>query len=267
MKTTKIAALQLSTLPMSEAKLDYYVKICSKNNVSLIVLGEYVLNSFFKELEKIPTPMIKEQTKHKIEVLKKLAKKYNVTIVAPIVMFKKESLIKAVMRATPNAIYSYEQNFLINYKHWNEDAFFSKNIEKVDIPVFLHDNVRVSIMCGFDTHFDVLWQLVRKKRVDVVLIPTVNAFESSERWRELIKVRSFLNNVYILRVNRIGSFKNKDSSWHFYGNSLICSPNGAIEEMLSDKEGMLICDIDSQLISESKKSWGFRTQLLKRNLI
>ena len=63
---TSIASLQLQTLPMSEAKLDYYVRICSKNGINLIVLGEYVLNSFFKELEKIPASMVKEQSEHKL---------------------------------------------------------------------------------------------------------------------------------------------------------------------------------------------------------
>ena len=50
----KIAALQLSTLPMSSSKLDYYFRICKKKDVELMLLSEYALNSFFKELETTP---------------------------------------------------------------------------------------------------------------------------------------------------------------------------------------------------------------------
>lgn len=68
----KIAALQLATLPMSSAKLDYYFRICKEKEVELLLLSEYALNSFFKELEVMPLSMIKEQSNHKIEVLKEL---------------------------------------------------------------------------------------------------------------------------------------------------------------------------------------------------
>ncbi|MFV0480365.1 MAG: carbon-nitrogen hydrolase family protein [Campylobacteraceae bacterium] len=264
---TKIAALQLPTLPMSEAKLDYYLRICAKNDISLVVLGEYVLNSFFKELEKIPAAMIKEQTKHKIEILKNLAKKHNLTIVAPIVVSKKEGFFKTNIRVTPQASYFYDANFLINYKHWDEEKFFVHENKEVDIPVFTHDGLRLSVIFGFDAHFDTIWQQVMKKKIDMVLIPSVGTFDSQLRWQELLKTRAFTNNVYILRVNRMGSFKDVNSSWHFYGNSFLISPNGEIEASLGDKEELLIAEIDSHSINEARKLWGFRAKLAKKELL
>ncbi len=55
----KIAALQLSTLPLSNSKLDEYFNKCYNEDADVAVLGEYVLNSFFKELVKMPKYMIK----------------------------------------------------------------------------------------------------------------------------------------------------------------------------------------------------------------
>ena len=46
-----IALLQLPALGMSSSRLDYYISAASSKNVKLVVLGEYVLNPFFKELE------------------------------------------------------------------------------------------------------------------------------------------------------------------------------------------------------------------------
>jgi len=265
--SVKIAALQLQTLPMSEAKLDYYVRICVKNGISLVVLGEYVLNSFFKELERIPISMIKEQSEHKLTVLKKLAKNYNITIIAPIVLYKKEKLYKVTTRITPNMSFFYEQRFLINYKHWDEERFFANEGKDTQIPVFTHEGLKMSVICGFDIHFDTLWLQAQKKKVDVILVPSVSTFESHNRWNELLKTRAFLNNVYILRVNRIGNFKDKTHSWYFYGDSALYSPNGIVEESLGDNEEMLICDIDISDVQEARRAWGFRGQLVKKGLL
>ena len=99
-----IAALQLSTLPMSASKLDYYFRICQKKSVKLVLLSEYALNSFFKELESTPKSMIKEQSNHKIKVLKELSLKYNLTIVAPIVHIKSNELYKSTIKVSPKSI-------------------------------------------------------------------------------------------------------------------------------------------------------------------
>ncbi|EAL4065983.1 carbon-nitrogen hydrolase family protein, partial [Campylobacter jejuni] len=82
---SKIAALQFPTLALSESRLDYYLKASKDNGVNLVVLGEYVINSFFTELLHMPKNMIKEQSEAKKESLIKLAKKYELEIIAPYV--------------------------------------------------------------------------------------------------------------------------------------------------------------------------------------
>jgi len=260
-----IAALQLSTLPMSKAKLDYYLMICKKRDVSLVLLGEYNLNSFFKELENMPKSMIKEQSNHKIRVLKELSSEYGITIVAPIVQFKKDKIYKCIGRFTPKATYFHKQQYLINYKHWNEERFFDNEIDKEYVPmIFHHNGVKIAAINGFELHFDSIWLEILKKRVDLVLLPTVSTFSSKQRWAELIKVRAFLNSVYILRANRIGEYVEKDISWKFYGESFLATPSGELQYMLGHKEEMMIAYIDKTLPRSAKKEWGFAGQIQKR---
>ncbi|MDR1615046.1 MAG: carbon-nitrogen hydrolase family protein [Campylobacteraceae bacterium] len=265
--SVKIAAIQLQTLPMSNARLDYYIRRCAKMGVNLITLGEYVLNNFFKELEKIPSSMIKEQSEHRLAILKDLAKSYNVTIIAPIILYKKDKPYKAVARFTPNISFFYEQKILINYKHWDEDRFFANNMKDMSIPLFIHEGLRVGIISGFEAHFDIFWQQVMKKKVDLVLMPSVSTFESRIRWSELLKTRAFLNSAYILRVNRVGSFKDKAHSWYFYGDTALYSPDGTLEASLGDGEEMLIGEININAVIEARKIWGFRNQLVKKELL
>ena len=80
---SKIAALQLSTLPLSDARLDYYLKACKDSGANLVVLGEYVLNSFFTELCAMSKQLIKEQSESKKASLAEFAKKSRLFCICP----------------------------------------------------------------------------------------------------------------------------------------------------------------------------------------
>ncbi len=266
--TIKAAALQLPTLPMSEAKLDYYLRACKRDDVKIAVLGEYVLNSFFKEIEKMTLSMVKEQSNHKIEILKKLSKKYEITIIAPLILFKNGKKYKTIAKFSPNSVRYYYQNFLINYKHWNEEAFYDNEIKDgIDTMTFSVDGVKFAVIAGFEIHFDHIWIKLLEKNVDCVLIPSVSTFGSLEKWNTILKTRAFINGTYILRVNRIGEFKDSNGKWEFYGNSSFICPDGRMEAYLGDKEEMLIADISKKNSQYAKKIWGFRNHLAKRKLI
>ena len=106
-----------------------------------------------------------------------------------------------------------------------------------------------------------------KKNVDVVLMPSSSTFDSSQRWQELLKTRAFLNSMYILRANRVGTYTQKDISWKFYGHSKLVNPYGEIELSLGHKEEILLCDINKDEVSGAKKLWGWRKDLSKRGLV
>ncbi len=260
----KIAALQLSTLPMSSSKLDYYFRICKKKGVSLILLSEYALNSFFKELETIPKSMIKEQSKHKIGALKELCAKYDICVVAPIVHVKGKSLYKSTAKFTPKSVAYYDQQFLINFKHWNEERFFDNEMGEFHLPSFSLDGVKFGVINGFELHFDVAFSQVMKRGIDVVLSPSASTFDSSARWIELLKMRAFTNSVYILRSNRVGVYKQGDDEWKFYGHSNLLSPWGEVELSSGSHEEILIVDVSKDSVNEARKSWGWKKALGRR---
>jgi len=265
----KLAVLQLPTLPLSDAKLDYYLQMCYHKGVKAVLIGEYVVNSFFKELEKIPFDMIKEQSNRRIDALKNLSKHYDMTIIAPIVIIKKDKAYKVICKFTPKSQSYHYQKYLINYSHWNEDKFFSNSSEEsYDDGVYFNiDGIKIAAVAGFEMHFDELWLKILKRRVDAVFVPMVGTFDSKKRWMELCRVRAFLNGVYIVKANRVGEFVDKKHSWRFYGNSFVIDPNGEVVESLGDKEEVLITTIYKKSASEAKRVWGFRSQLEKKGLI
>jgi len=261
----RAAILQLPSIGMGSNKLDSYARVANQKGVKLILLGEYLLNPFFKELIQMPLNMIAEQSAHQIENLKTLAAKYELTFVAPIVTVKKKECTKMIAKINGRGVTYYPQQFLINYPHWNEEKFFNNPVEAIKPPmIFACEGLKFAVMSGFETHFDPLWQAVDSKMVDVVLVPSASTFESHNRWRELIKTRAFTHNCYILRANRVGEYCDEKHAWKFYGDSMVVSPDGEVEADLGNTEELLIVDLDRKTLTESRKGWGFKEALRKR---
>ena len=247
----KVAVIQTSSLPYEKAKINYYLSILRSKNVKLVVIGEYVLNLFFKELENTPINFIKQQSSHQVKLFKKLASSYNMIIIAPIIMVKKDKIYKVFVKFSPKSTRFYYQQLFMPYSHWNEKNFFNTSSNKP--MVFKLEGFTIAVLAGFETHFDEFWSYFRKKRVDLVVVPSIGAFNSKDRWQKLLTTQAFLNNCYVLRANRVGSFKD----WKFYGNSFLANPDGNIVEQLSNKEELLIAKIDKKELKTSRKEWGF----------
>jgi predicted amidohydrolase len=267
-KTVNIAALQIASLSFDKAKLDYYLTIAKTKKCKVFVLGEYVLNLFFKELETTPLSLIKEQTRYQKKNLQQLANSYNMVIITPAIVVRNKKVKKIIYKFTPRSVTTYTQQILINYKHWDEEKFFSNPIESLKAPMtFSIDGIKIAVMAGFEIHFDYFWQQCMSKKIDCVLVPTASTFGSQNRWRHLLSTKAYQNSSYVLRINRTGTFHDKEHTWQFYGDSFLMQPNGEIESHLGTKEELMIAIIDKNIVKEHKKSWGFTNALTKRDMI
>ena len=260
-----VAALQLPTLGMNATRLEFYLKQAKQRDADLILLGEYVLNHFFKEFATMSVAMVKAQTKKHLELLKTLAIKYDIVFVAPIIISKKDGYYKTIVKISAKNTRYYEQQILLPYEHWNEKKFFANKVTAIqDAMTFNLKGFKVMVMAGFELHFDPFWEQVTRKKVDLLLLPTASTFGSHNRWREIIKTKAFLHGCYILRANRLGEYSDNEVKWKFYGDTMLVSPEGEVEMMLEDKESMLIEVIDKTEVLEHRKAWGFEKELKVR---
>jgi len=261
----RAAVLQLSAQGLSSTKLYNYIRIAHKKGVRVLVLGEYILNPFFKELEAMSISMIQEQAAQQTTILKELSTTYQMTIIAPLIIVKNKKIYKTVAEFAPNSTTYYQQQILINYPHWNEEKFFANEVKKLQSPmIFKVDGFKFAVMSGFELHFDELWHSVSAKNVDCVVVPSVSTFDSYERWKALILSRAFTHNCYILRANRIGEYKEKDLNWSFYGDSILASPDGELLSHLGNKEELMLVDMSHTEVVQSRRAWGFKEMLNRR---
>lgn len=258
----KIAALQLSNTK-TQTEVEAYIKTAVDSKVKIILFGEYLLNTFFKNIESIKNKKLHfEKIKKENESLIQLSSKYNIILVAPILEVIQNRVYKTILIINKGKALSYRAQKLMPYEHWNEAGFFS-NTESKNLktpPIFSAGGFKFSVLFGYELHFDAFWLKLKNENVDCVLLPTASTFDSSLRWRSIIKMRAFLNSCYILRANRIGQYEDSATKilWNFYGDSLFVSPNGEIIDCLGDREELLIAQIDKKYLKEIKECWKFR---------
>jgi len=261
----RAAVLQLNAQGMSSTKLYNHIRVANKNGVKVLLLGEYVLNPFFKELQSMSLSMIKEQAIHQIKVLKELSSTYNMTIIAPLIIVRKKEVYKTIAKFAPSSTSYYQQQILINYNHWNEEKFFANTVTEIQTPmIFKVDGFKFGVISGFELHFDEIFTVLQEKKVDAILVPSVATFESYERWKALVCTRAFTHNCYILRANRIGEYKDSEISWQFYGDSFLASPDGELITHLGNKEELMIVDMSHTEVIQARRTWGFNEAINKR---
>lgn len=261
----KAAVLQLNFQGISSTKLYNHIRIAHEKNVKVLLLGEYILSPFFKELQNMSLSMIKEQDLRQGKILRELSTTYQMTIIAPMVIVKKQKIYKVITKFSPASTSYYQQQLLINYTHWNEEKFFANEIKPLETPlIFNIDGFKFAVMSGFELHFDELLSKLSGRNIDCILLPSVSTFDSLDRWKSLIQIRSFTHNYYILRANRIGEYIDKDVSWQFYGDSLLSSPYGEIIEHLANREELMIVDMSHTEVVQARRLWGFKEAITKR---
>lgn len=259
----KIAALQLANT-CAKSEVESYMKAALEAKVKVILFGEYVLSPFFKDLEKHhPKKMrILEAIKTETEAILALSAKYNLIMVAPIFEILANKIYKTILILNKGKALHYRAQRLMPYAHWNEVGFFANTMLKnlKTPPIFNAGGFKFAPVFGYELHFDDFWMKLKQENVDCVLLPTASTFDSSVRWRNIIKMRAFLNSCYILRANRIGQYQDIRTklTWNFYGDSLFASPNGEIIDCLGDREGLLIVNGDKRHLKEIKDCWQFR---------
>ena len=246
-----IAVIQTDNLPYDKAKLSLFIQRAKKENAKLILLPEYVLNRFFKELEKIPLSFIKHQSKYQLKHLKQLSKVYNMTIIAPIVKIIKDKKYKVIAKIDGDKVKYYYQQVYMPYHHWREDKFFDKQ-ECMPL-TFSISSIKFGVMFGFEAHIEKFWEYFNKKNVDCILISSVGTFNSHQRWLNILKTKAFLNHKYVIRANRVGLY----NDWEFYGKSFGIDPEGEVIEILGNKEEIGIFNISKEKIKEARKEWKF----------
>jgi omega-amidase len=122
-----------------------------------------------------------------------------------------------------------------------------------DIPYFKLKDFAITTFICYDLRFPEIFQAASKK-ANLITVAANWPKSRREHWITLLKARAIENQCFIAGVNRVGIGDNIEYS----GDSLLIDPLGNVLLQGSDKEELLIHDIDVDEVYKARESFGLK---------
>jgi N-carbamoylputrescine amidase len=129
---------------------------------------------------------------------------------------------------------------------------------------------RIGALICWDQWYPEAARLTALRGAMVLFYPTAIGWHAHEKdrfgaaqrdaWKTVQRGHAIANGVYVAAVNRVGNEKptGEATGLEFWGSSFVCDPQGVvIAEASSDKEGILLAEIDLQRVEEVRRNWPF----------
>ncbi|SMB91096.1 Predicted amidohydrolase [Desulfonispora thiosulfatigenes DSM 11270] len=111
-----------------------------------------------------------------------------------------------------------------------------------DLAIFVTPFGKMAVIICYDLRFPELSRLLVQKGVKLIIVPaSFNMTTGPLHWELLFRARAVDNQVYMIGA---AGARNYDSSYIGYGNSLIVDPFGKITDKLTEREEILVTEID-----------------------
>lgn len=117
-----------------------------------------------------------------------------------------------------------------------------------EISRFSVQGIPCSNFICYDLRFPEIFQKASKD-AHVIFVPADWPASRSAHWKTLLAARAIENQVYILGINCVGDI----GGLYYSGDSCIVTPDGRVEQMLSDREGILFYDLYDDVCDYRKR--------------
>ena len=135
---------------------------------------------------------------------------------------------------------------------WEEQTYFKPG--DLGFPVFETSVARIGIQICWDNFFPEGSRILALRGAQIVMAPTASALASQKRWERMILANAIANNIFIMRVNRVG----KESHQEFYGRSFCANPFGdLVGSRAGSEDAILFSNINLDEVRETREIWTF----------
>lgn len=245
----RVALGQLSMIwedkERSIAKAERMIIEASQSYCDIIIFPELSFTGFSMNIEKIGELAEHSQT---IDRMQSLAQTYQIAIGFGWAAFGQNPDSKATNRFTiidamGNKVMEYSKMHPFTFGHENE--FYEKGKEIVTVPFLGHT---ISLFVCYDLRFPEIFQIAARK-ADVMFVIANWPGIRSAHWETLLRARAIETQSYVVGVNCVGEFDGIE----YTGNSMAVDSIGNILGKISNKEGVLICELDD-------RAWSLRNK-------
>ncbi|KAJ8718355.1 hypothetical protein PYW08_002592 [Mythimna loreyi] len=199
------------------------------------------------------------------QFLSKLAKKYKMIIVSPILENDNGVWWNTAVVIDENGNYlgKHRKNHLPSVGSFSETAYYLPG--NIGHPVFETKYAKIAINICYGRHHALNWLMFGLNGAEIVFNPAATVPEFGESfWGIETRNAAIANSYFTCSINRVGTevfttkVGQKEITRSFYGSSYVTAPNGHRTPGLSrDKDGLLVVEMDLNLCRQVKDHWGF----------
>lgn len=263
MKDFKIACVQIASGPKIKANLievSKYISKAKNKGANIVLLPEN-----FAVMVKDDIMYLDYQEKFGDGIIQNFisdeAKKNDIWIIAGTIPIKSKQKDKVLSRcivynnkgesvSSYDKIHLFDVNLLeTNEKYRESDVFLAGNtIATVDTPY-----CKIGLAVCYDLRFPELFRELSNQDVDLICLPAAfTAVTGKAHWEYLIKARSIENLVYFAASAQGGYHV---SGRETYGHSIVVSPWGETLDIIKNKSGVIVSNINLKNLKNLRKSF------------
>ena len=258
---TTVAAIQMTSGPDIAANLfeaGRLITQAAESGSKLIVLPENFYMMPMKETDRLREAELIDDG-HIQNYLAEAARRHKIWLVGgtvPLATDKPEKCRSAclVFNSEGERVARYDKIHLFDVELNNSEAYTeSATIEAGDDVVVVDTPFgRMGLAICYDLRFPELFRQLSGKGAQIIVVPSsFTALTGSVHWEVLVRARAIENQAYVLAAAQGGFHANGRET---YGDSMIVDPWGRITNRLSRGPGVVLSEIDLELLGDIRKN-------------
>ncbi|MGB9802446.1 nitrilase family protein [Desulfofundulus sp.] len=246
MEDLRIALVQMQVtignVKKNRDKMAAFVKEAAGKKADIILFPELCVQGYNRErAREFAEPIPGESTNY----ISQLARSFNMVVLAGLAEDSgvEKPYITQVVAYPDGRIEKYRKTHLGR----SEKPYFTPGDQ---LPVFETDKARFGIEICWDLHFPEVTTVLSLQGAEIIFAPHASPVIVGDRrdiWLKYLSARAYDNSVFVAACNLVGP---AGENQEFCGGALVIDPKGnVIAEDFRGKEGLLVADLNSQLIN------------------
>lgn len=254
--TFKLAAIQMSSKENKRNNLEKavkYIKLAVENGALLMALPELFATPWFpSEIREKNFSLAEKCDGEIVSTMKDLSKQFNIVICVPFFeKYRKRFYNSCAVLDKGKLLGVYRKVHIPNIPLYEEKYYFSAGNR---FPVFETSLCKLGVQICWDNFFWEGYRSLAIQGAEIIVSPTASSLNTQKRWKVVLASQALLNNVFILRVNRVGKEKHQE----FYGNSFLVAPDGSfVSDPMNSSEGIYFANCDLKEVVRIRKLFHF----------
>lgn len=255
----KVGLIQMTCTKDKKVNLDKAISLTQNacvQGANIICFAElFNLHWFPNSINVSNFALAEEIPDETTKLMSEVAKKEKVVLILP--MFEKadEGIYfntAVIIDANGKIVGKYRENHIPHQPRWEEKFYFT--LGNLGYPVFKTKFATIGVQICWDNFFPEGSRILGLKGAQIIFTPTACTYAFQAKWRKMLCSHAIANNLFVIRVNRVGD----EDGQKFHGGSLAINPHGEIiAEAESEKDEVLIAELDLEMIKEVRNIWNF----------